>query len=43
MSKRTFQAALVAAVACTAIGHAQGGRRTAAPFEVVEASVAGHP
>lgn len=40
MSKRAFQAALVAAVACIAIGHAQGGRRTAAPFEVVEASVA---
>jgi amidase len=40
MSKRTLQATLVAAVACAAIGHAQGGRRTAAPFEVVEASVA---
>jgi Asp-tRNA(Asn)/Glu-tRNA(Gln) amidotransferase A subunit family amidase len=40
MSRWTFQATLVAAVACTAIGHAQDGRRTAAPFDVVEASVA---
>jgi amidase len=40
MSKRTFRAAVVATAACTALGHAQAGQRTAAPFEVVEASVA---
>jgi Asp-tRNA(Asn)/Glu-tRNA(Gln) amidotransferase A subunit family amidase len=39
VSRRTVQAALLAALAWTAIGYAQGGRRTA-PFDVVEASVA---
>ena len=40
MSNRTLKAALLAAIACTAIGRAQTATRMTAPFEVVEASVA---